>query len=44
MSDNAKEIPFGAVREIEPELRGLFTKVVEHDPHETEKMLEPYPD
>ena len=32
------------MREIEPELRELFTKVVEHDPHEAVKMLEPYPD
>ena len=32
------------MREIEPELRELFTKVVEHDPREAAKMLEPYPD
>ena len=29
MSNTAKEIESGAVREIEPELRDLFTKVVE---------------
>src|SRR5439155_5890944 len=33
-----------AVREIEPELRNLFTKVVERNPREAVKMLEPYPD
>jgi magnesium transporter len=44
MSESTKEIASGAVREIEPELRELFTKVVEHDPREAAKMLEPYPD
>jgi magnesium transporter len=44
MSGNIKEIASGAVREIEPELRELFTKVVERDPREAVKMLEPYPD
>jgi len=44
MSASKKEIASGAVREIEPELRELFTKVVEHDPREAAKMLEPYPD
>jgi magnesium transporter len=44
MSDSTKEIASGAVREIEPELRELFTKVVERDPREAVKMLEPYPD
>ena len=31
----------GAIREIEPEIRTLFTKVVERDPREAAKMLEP---
>jgi magnesium transporter len=44
MSKSTKEIASGAVREIEPELRELFTKVVERDPREAVKMLEPYPD
>jgi magnesium transporter len=44
MSDSTKEIASRAVREIEPELRELFTKVVERDPREAVKMLEPYPD
>jgi magnesium transporter len=44
MNQNTKEMGSGAVREIEPELRELFTKVVEHDPREAAKMLEPYPD
>jgi len=44
MSESTKKIAAGAVREIEPELRELFTKVVERDPHEAVKMLEPYPD
>ena len=44
MSNSTKEIASGAVREIEPELRELFTKVVERDPREAVKMLEPYPD
>ncbi len=44
MSDSTKEIGAGAVREIEPELRDIFTRVVERDPHEAVKMLEPYPD
>jgi len=42
MSGSTKEIASGAVREIEPELRELFTKVVERDPREAVKMLEPY--
>src|SRR5205809_956771 len=44
MSESTKEIAFSAVREIGAELRDLFTKVVERDPHEAVKMLEPYPD
>ncbi len=44
MSESTREIASGAVREIEPELRELFTKVVERDPREAVKMLEPYPD
>ena len=44
MSKSIKEIAFDADREIEPELRELFTKIVERDPHEAVKMLEPYPD
>src|SRR5437899_2484983 len=44
MSKSTKEIASDAVREIEPELRELFTKIVERDPHEAVKMLEPYPD
>ena len=41
---NDQEIESGAIREIEPEIRTLFTKVVERDPREAAKMLEPYPD
>jgi len=41
---NDQEIESGAIREIEPEVRTLFTKLVEHDPREAAKMLEPYPD
>ena len=44
MSKRTTEIASGAVREIEPELRELFTKIVERDPREAVKMLEPYPD
>ena len=44
MSGTAKEIESSAIREIEPEVRTLFTKVLEHDPREAAKMLEPYPD
>jgi len=33
MTDSTTEIESGAVREIEPELRDLFTKIVERDPH-----------
>src|SRR5262252_1253300 len=44
MNQSTTEIASGAVREIEPELRELFTKVVEHDPYEAVKMLESYPD
>ena len=44
MSKSTTEIASGAVRDIEPELRELFTKIVERDPHEAVKMLEPYPD
>src|SRR4029434_9955957 len=44
MSKATTEIASGAVREIEPELRELFTKIVERDPHEAVKMLGPYPD
>src|SRR6476660_2970692 len=44
MSESTTEIALGAVREIEPELRELFTRIVERDPHEAVKMLEPYPD
>jgi hypothetical protein len=42
MNDHENES--GAIREIEPEVRTLFTKLVEHDPREAAKMLEPYPD
>ena len=41
---NHPETESGAIREIEPEIRTLFTKVVERDPREAAKMLEPYPD
>ncbi len=41
---NDHEIESGAIREIEPEVRTLFTKLVERDPREAAKMLEPYPD
>jgi len=44
MNHTAKEIESGAIREIEPEVRTLFTKVVERDPREAARMLEPYPD
>jgi len=44
MNGTTKAIASGAVREIEPELRELFTKVVERDPRDAVKMLEPYPD
>src|SRR5437867_10149077 len=44
MNHTAKELESGAIREIEPEVRTLFTKVVERDPREAAKMLEPYPD
>src|SRR5438046_10459370 len=44
MSESTKEIALSAVREIGAEPRDLFTKVVERDPHEAVKMLEPYPD
>jgi magnesium transporter len=44
MNETTKEIASGAVREIEPELRDIFTRVVERDPHEAVKMLERYPD
>jgi magnesium transporter len=44
MNDKAREIESGAIREIEPEIRMLFTKVVDRDPREAAKMLEPYPD
>jgi magnesium transporter len=44
MSKGTTEMISGAVRDIEPELRELFTKIVERDPHEAVKMLEPYPD
>ena len=44
MSKRTTETASGAVLEIEPELRELFTKVVERDPREAVKMLEPYPD
>ena len=44
MNQSTKEITSGAVQEIEPELRELFTKVVERDPREAARMLEPYPD
>jgi len=43
MNQSTKEITSGAVQEIEPELRELFTKVVERDAREAAKMLEPYP-
>jgi magnesium transporter len=41
---NDQEIESGAIREIEPEVRTLFAKLVERDPQEAAKMLEPYPD
>ncbi|PWT79913.1 MAG: magnesium transporter, partial [Acidobacteria bacterium] len=41
---NNQESESGAIREIEPEVRTLFTKLVETDPREAAKMLEPYPD
>jgi hypothetical protein len=41
---NDQETESGAIREIEPEVRTLFTKLVERDPQEAAKMLEPYPD
>src|SRR5215472_5128032 len=44
MSKSTTEIATGAVRDIEPELRDLFSKVVERDPREAVKMLEAYPD
>ena len=44
MSKSTTEIASGAVRDIEPELRDLFSKVVERDPREAVKMLEAYPD
>src|SRR5436309_14084277 len=44
MNHTAKELESGAIREIEPEVRTLFTKVVERDPREAARMLEPYPD
>jgi len=44
MSNGTTQIVTGAVRDIEPELRELFNKVVERDPREAVKMLEPYPD
>jgi Mg/Co/Ni transporter MgtE len=44
MNQSTTEIASGTVRDIEPELRELFTKIVERDPHEAVKMLEPYPD
>src|SRR5215475_12797737 len=44
MSKGTTEMISGAVRDIEPELRELFTKIVERDPYEAVKMLEPYPD
>ena len=44
MSKRTTETASGAVLEIEPELRELFTKVVERDPREAVKMLQPYPD
>jgi len=43
-SGTAKEIESSAIREVEPEVRTLFTKVLEHDPREAAKMLEPYRD
>src|SRR5260370_12980251 len=44
MSGTAKEIESSAIRKIEPEVRALFTKGLEHDPREVAKMLEPYRD
>src|SRR5437762_12099120 len=44
MSKRTTELASGAARDIEPELRALFTKIVERDPREAVKMLEPYPD
>ena len=44
MSTSTTEIQAGAARYIEPELRELFSEVVERDPSEAVKMLETYPD
>jgi len=38
MNHTAKEIESGAIREIEPEVRTLFTKVVERDPRDQQWM------
>ena len=37
MNQSTTEIASGAVRDIEPELRELFTKIVERDPREAVK-------
>ena len=39
MSKSTTEIASGAVRDIEPELRELFTKIVERDPREAVKCF-----
>src|SRR5262249_31444132 len=44
MSKSTTDIASTAVREIEPKLRYFFTKIVDQDPYEAVKMLEPYPD
>jgi magnesium transporter len=44
MRESTKEIACEAFREIEPELRELFIKVVEREPRDAVGMLEPYPD
>lgn len=44
MSESTKEVASEAVRDIEPELRELFIKVVEREPRDAVHMLEAYPD
>lgn len=44
MSESTKAVASEAVRDIEPELRELFIKVVEREPRDAVHMLEPYPD
>src|SRR5438045_8622413 len=44
MSKGTTGMTYADARDIEPEPRALFTKVVERDTREAVKMLEPYPD